>query len=109
MPRPAWLPYELKYLAQHAQTHTAEQIAEALGRTPISVKRMASVKEIRMRKQGEHHANAKYSDKLVQEIRHLYWTQNRTVTEIASLVSISPHYVRLIVDERVRVNQKEES
>ena len=109
MPRPSWLPYELKYLAQHAQTKTAYEIAIALGRTVPSVKGMAITKEIKMRKHGERHANAKYSDALVEQIRHAYWQQNQSVPEIARHVNISPHYVRLIVDERVRTSQKEAS
>lgn len=107
MPRPSWLPSELRYLAQHAQTHTAEQIAHTLGRTVPSVKCMAIAKEIKMRKSGQFHANAKYSDALIKEIRHAYWYENLTVPEIANRVNISPHYVRLIVDDRVRTNQKE--
>lgn len=109
MPRPSWLPYELKYLAQHAQTKTAYEIAIALGRTVPSVKCMAIARAIKMRKQGEFHANAKYSDALVEQIRHAYWQQNQSVPEIARHVNISPHYVRLIVDERVRTSQKEAS
>lgn len=106
MPRPSWLPYELKYLAQHAQTHTAYEIAEALGRTVPSVKGMAITKKIKMRKHGERHANAKYSDEQVEQIHYAYWKQNKSVTEIAKETNISPHYVRLIVDRRVRANQR---
>lgn len=62
-----WTPDDIATLHQLARTHSAKQIAKLLNRTPTAVGVKARKLKIRMRKHGENHASAKFSDATVNQ------------------------------------------
>lgn len=96
-----WLAEDTRILRKMAGEYPVKAIAEVIGCKYYTVKWWAKKLGIPLRLYGEKAHNAKYSDVTIEWIRRSR-DEGYSIPRIARDFNISPHYVRQIVDYRVR-------
>lgn len=92
---------ETELIRMYARTHTAQQIAEMIGRSRGAVKQKIMRMGIRMMKHGDTHYKVKHSDRDIELCRTLY-DEGLNCRQIAEKMETSHSYVRKIVAHIVR-------
>lgn len=80
-----WESADLGTLRRMAQTHTQQEVADALGRTPRAVKRKSEQLGIAFRKHGEAHHRTRHSAETIRriwELRQQGWGRTRIAREV---------------------------
>lgn len=88
-----WAPEQIATLRRMAQTHSAAQIAVAIGRTREAVYDKAKLLGISVAKQGAAHHSAKHPRATLEAVFELR-AEGKSAREIAAQLAISPNTVK---------------
>lgn len=95
--RKPWTEFELSVLISCAPTHNTKEIAKKLKRSRHSICCKAAALGISMRKHGEKHHAAKYSDEDAHYVKLLLDDGELTHKQIADIVEVHPSFVKNVV------------
>ncbi len=91
-----YTPGEVAAIRKYGLTHTAQQIADMLGRSRRSVSNKAFELGISMTKRGDNHYHVKHSNHDIELCRALR-DEGLSVREIAEKMEIDPKYLSQIL------------
>lgn len=96
-----WTVPEINRARTLAETHSLEEVAAMIGRSVSSVKHVSKYYDFNLRRLGEMHPRAKFSDQQVRAVRDMA-ARNVPQVDIAAGLGISQHHVGNIVNGRRR-------